>query len=330
MPFPKFDRSQLDMRPLSERTHDFALDEVLSLDSESDFQNEGLDTLADRIVEAHKSGRAVILMMGAHVIKVGIQRFVIDLMERGYITHIAGNGACAIHDYEMATIGATTENVANYIRQGQFCLWRETGQLNEIAIDAAKQGIGFGEAVGHAIHESDFPHKDVSIYSAGYRLRIPVTVHASLGYDIVHEHPNCDGGAIGESSYTDFLVFTESVSKLEGGVLLNYGSAIMGPEVYLKALSMVRNVAHRRNERIAHFTTAVFDLIPLGDDLESEAPKSDPRYYYRPFKTILVRTIRDGGESYYIRGDHTETMPALYKRVVGKGAEGLGAKERES
>ena len=291
MPFPKFDRSQLDMRPLSERTHDFALDEVLSLDSESDFQNEGLDTLADRIVEAHKSGRAVILMMGAHVIKVGIQRFVIDLMERGYITHIAGNGACAIHDYEMATIGATTENVANYIRQGQFGLWRETGQLNEIAI---------------------------------------VTVHASLGYDIVHEHPNCDGGAIGESSYTDFLVFTESVSKLEGGVLLNYGSAIMGPEVYLKALSMVRNVAHRRNEHIAHFTTAVFDLIPLGDDLESEAPKSDPRYYYRPFKTILVRTIRDGGESYYIRGDHTETMPALYKRVVGKGAEGLGAKERES
>ena len=116
-------------------------------------------------------------------------------------------------------------------------------------------------------------------------------------------------------------------------MLLNYGSAIMGPEVYLKALSMVRNVAHRRNERIAHFTTAVFDLIPLGDDIESEASKSDPRYYYRPFKTILVRTVSDGGESFYICGNHTETMPAMYKGLVegqSRGAEEQGAEEKEA
>jgi hypothetical protein len=331
MPFPKFDRSQLELLPLSERTHDFHLSEVLSLDAETpSFTHNGLNTVIDRIVAAREQGRPVILMMGAHVIKVGIQRFVIDLMERGIITHIAGNGACAIHDYEMAMLGATTESVANYIRKGQFGLWSETGQLNSIAVDAAKQGIGFGEAVGNAIQNSDFPYKDVSIYAAGVRLGIPVTVHVSMGYDIVHEHPNCDGAAIGESSYTDFLVFTQSVSRLEGGVLLNYGSAIMGPEVYLKALSMVRNVAHRHDERIAHFTTAVFDLIPLGDDIESEASKSDPRYYYRPFKTILVRTVRDGGESFYICGDHTETMPALYRGVIergGAGAQGAGEKE---
>jgi hypothetical protein len=326
MPFPKFDRSQLKLLPLADRTHDFSLDEVLPLDVDaSAFEHQGLNTVVDRIIAAKENGRAVILMMGAHVVKVGIQRFIIDLMERGYITHVAGNGACAIHDYEMAMIGATTESVANYIRKGQFGLWEETGQLNQIAIDAVRHGVGLGEAVGHAIQESDFPHKDVSIYAAGYRLGIPVTVHASLGYDIVHEHPNCDGAAIGESSYTDFLVFTESVSKLEGGVLLNYGTAIMGPEVYLKALSMVRNVAHRRSERIAHFTTAVFDLIPLGDNLDAEASKSDPRYYYRPFKTILVRTVRDGGESFYICGDHVETMPALYRGIVGGGAEEQGA-----
>ncbi len=331
MPFPKFDRSQLDLLPLSERTHDFTLDEVLPLDVDAAaFDHEGLKTVTDRIVAARKNGRAVILMMGAHVIKVGVQRFVIDLMERGFITHVAGNGACAIHDYEMALIGATTESVANYIRKGQFGLWTDTGELNEIARQAASDGIGLGEAVGRAIEENDFPHRDISIYSAGVRLGIPVTVHVSLGYDIVHEHPNCDGAAIGASSYTDFLVFTESVSKLEGSVLLNYGTAIMGPEVYLKALSMVRNVAHRRNERIAHFTTAVFDLIPLGEDIDSEASKSDPRYYYRPFKTILVRTVRDGGESFYICGDHTVTMPSLHKQVVSKGAGGAGSRGEQA
>jgi hypothetical protein len=334
MPFPKFDRSQLELLSLSERTHDFHLSEVLSLDAQTPpFTDRGLDTVIDRTVAAREQGRPVILMMGAHVIKVGVQRFVIDLMERGIITHVAGNGACAIHDYEMAMLGATTESVAKYIRKGQFGLWSETGQLNDIAVDAAKQAIGLGEAIGNAIQDSDFPHKDVSIYAAGVRLGIPVTVHVSLGYDIVHQHPNCDGAAIGESSYTDFLVFTRSVSQLEGGVLLNYGSAIMGPEVYLKALSMVRNVAHRRNERIAHFTTAVFDLIPLGDDIESEASKSDPRYYYRPFKTILVRTVSDGGESFYICGDHTETMPALYNGVVegqSRRAEEQGAEEKEA
>ena len=315
--FSRFDRNQLRLLPLTERTHDFGINEVLPLNvATPDFDHHGLDSISDRMAKARDNGRAVVFMMGAHVIKVGLSRFVIDLMERGLITHVAGNGACAIHDYELALIGATTESVGDYIRVGQFGLWEDTGALNDIAVTAARSDLGFGEAVGRTILEGDFPHKDVSICAAGTRLGIPVTIHVSLGCDIVHEHPNCDGAAIGAATYTDFLVFTQSVSRLEGGVLLNYGTAVMGPEVYLKALAMVRNVARPRGEEIAHFATAVFDLVPLGDDLDTEASKDDPRYYYRPFKTILVRTVRDGGESFYIRGDHVVTLPNLHRRLV--------------
>jgi hypothetical protein len=144
------------------------------------------------------------------------------------------------------------------------------------------------------------------------RLGVPLTVHVGVGYDIIHEHPNCDGAALGAASYCDFLVFTQTVTRLEGGVLLNFGSAVMGPEVYLKALSMARNVAHQEGRVVKHFTTGVFDLVPLDGDTRRQAPKSDPRYYYRPWKTILVRTVADGGESFYVQGDHRDTLPALY------------------
>lgn len=313
MAYKTFDRSKLKLRPLSEREHDISVDQIPELDAPiPPFDNPNLSIVADRITQARQNNRPVILMIGAHVIRSGAARYLIDLMERDLITHIACNGACAIHDYEFARIGATTESVPKYIRTGEFGLWTETGALNEIAQWAARDGLGLGEAVGHEILESDFPHKDISVFAAAVRLKVPITAHVSLGYDIVHEHPNCDGASIGAATYTDFLVFTESISHLEGGVLLNIGTAVMGPEVYLKALSMVRNVAHQEGRSISKFTTAVFDLIPLGDDLETEAPKTDPRYYYRPFKTILVRTIRDGGESYYIQGDHNETIPNLY------------------
>ena len=157
----------------------------------------------------------------------------------------------------------------------------------------------------------EFPHKSISVLAAAARLGVPVTVHVGVGYDIIHEHPNCDGAALGQASYRDFLTFAAAVERLEGGVLLNFGSAVMGPEVYLKALAMARNVAHQEGRRIAKFTTAVFDLLPLAGDLRTTAPKSDPRYYYRPWKTILARTVADGGESFYVQGDHRATIPAL-------------------
>jgi hypothetical protein len=245
--------------------------------------------------------------------------FLIELMRRGLLSHLAMNGAGPIHDWELARVGATTESVARYVRTGEFGLWRETGEMNDVIRAAAGEGLGMGEALGKAIAGGPFPHKQVSVLAAAYGLGVPVTVHVGVGHDILHEHPNCDGAAVGATSYRDFLVFAESVTRLEGGVLLNLGSAVMGPEVYLKALAMARNVAHQEGRALRRFTTAVFDLVPLEGDTRREAPRGDPRYYYRPWKTILVRTVADGGESFYVRGDHRATVPALYRAALAAG-----------
>jgi hypothetical protein len=316
MPYPTFDRSRLKLEPLAGRVHDMSLSNVLALDADiPPFENPDLPVVAERVAQAHQNRQPVILMMGAHVIKVGLARFVIDMLERGAINHVAMNGAGPIHDFELALIGASTESVARYIQAGQFGLWEETGRINDAIKEAAREGIGLGEAVGRMIEGGAFPHREISVLAAGFRVGVPVTVHVGIGYDIIHEHPNCDGAALGAASYHDFLVFARSVGNLEGGVLLNFGTSVMGPEVYLKALAMARNVAHQEGREIRHFTTAVFDLLELGPDLHHEAPKSDPRYYFRPYKTILVRTVADGGESFYVRGDHRVTFPSLYREV---------------
>ena len=315
--YPIFDRSRLHLRPLGERDHDMNLGYLLHLDDgEPAFDHPHLPVVAAKIREARENGAARLLMMGAHVIKMGVSRHIIDLLERGWITHIAMNGAGAIHDYELARIGSTTESVARYIRSGEFGLWEETGLLNEWAREAAGEGLGLGENVGRRIIEENYPHRDVSIFAKAYELSIPVTVHVGIGYDIIHEHPNCDGAALGAASYRDFLIYTRTIENLEGGVMLNFGSAIMGPEVYLKALSMARNVARQEGREVCHFTTAVFDLVPIGGDYHKELPKTDPGYYFRPHKTILIRTVADGGESYYIRGDHRAALPALRRAIL--------------
>jgi len=320
MPFPQFDRSQLKILPLGERVHDIRRDGI-RIDPQGPrvpFSHPALAPISADIVAAHRNQRAVMFICGAHVLRQGNSPLLIDLMQRGVLKHLALNGAGAIHDFELAMIGQTCESVARYVREGQFGLWQETGQLNDVVSAGVKDGLGFGEAVGRAIEEDRFPYRDTSVLAAAYRLRVPVTVHVSLGQDIVHEHPNCDGATIGAATYTDFLVFAQTITQLDGGVMLNIGSAVMGPEVYLKALAMARNVAHQRGEHIRHFTTAVFDLPDLGDDLSHEAPKHDPRYYFRPFKTILVRTVADGGKSYYVQGDHKETVPALYDQIIAQ------------
>jgi hypothetical protein len=206
--------------------------------------------------------------------------------------------------------------VARYIRTGEFGLWRETAELNDWAGEAVALGLGLGENAGRRIDASDYRYKDLSILAAAYRRSVPVTVHVGIGYDIIHEHPNCDGAALGAASYRDFLIFTRTVERLEGGVLLSFGSAIMAPEVYLKALAMARNVAHQHGREIRHFTTAVFDLVPIQGDIHKELPKTDPGYYFRPQKTILVRTVADGGQSYYFCGDHRATFPALRRAIL--------------
>lgn len=314
--YVQFDRSRLRLLPLAERVHDLQLDRWIGLDDPvPEFSHPDLTTVAQRI-RAGRGSSARILMMGAHVLRAGVNRHIIDLLERGHIDHIAVNGAAAIHDYELARMGATTESVARYIREGQFGLWEETGELNEIIQEAARLEIGLGENVGRRIAESRFPHRDLSVFAAAWRLGIPVTVHIGIGYDIIHEHPNCDGAALGAASYTDFLIFANTVEHLEGGVLLNFGSAIMGPEVYLKALAMARNVAHHERREIRNFTTAVFDIVPIQGDIHKELPKTDPGYYFRPHKTMLVRTVADGGESYYFCGEHRSTLPALRRALL--------------
>jgi hypothetical protein len=251
------------------------------------------------------------MLMGAHVIRAGVARQLIDMLQRGLVTHVGMNGAGPIHDYELARIGATCESVARYIRSGEFGLWRETAEINDIVREGATAGLGLGEAIGRAILESDFPYKDTSVLAAAVRLNVPVTVHVGIGYDIIHEHPNFDGAAYGAASYRDFLTVCDTVERLEGGVFLCLGSAVMGPEVYLKALSMARNVAHQQGRRITNFTTAAFDLVAIHEDFHQEARKSQPQYYYRPWKTVLVRTVADGGESFYICGDHRQSVPHL-------------------
>ena len=318
MPYPKFDRSRLNIKALDERIHDLELEDfMLPLDAPVPaFDDANIGELSRRIVSARRNDRPVILMMGAHVIRKGMSRMIIDLMERGIITHIALNGAGIIHDFELALIGATTESVARYISDGQFGLWSETGLINDAVAAGSRDGLGYGEAVGRVIVSENFPHKEISIVGRAYELRVPLTVHVGIGQDIIHEHPNCDGAATGAASYTDFLVFTETISNLEGGVFLNIGTAVMGPEVYLKALAMARNVAMQEGREIAHFTTAVFDLVPLKENIRAEASKNEAVYYFRPYKTILVRTVQDGGESFYIRGDHLVTVPNLYHHII--------------
>jgi len=319
MPYPTFDRRRLQLKPLAQRHHDMDLSECLRLDDEVPlFESEEMQAVADRVAHAHHNSRQVILMMGAHLIKVGLSRVIVDLLERGIITHLAMNGAGVIHDFELALIGATTESVARYIRTGEFGLWEETGRINEAIQQGAEEGMGLGEAVGRMIEEERFPHRGISVLATAYRLHVPATVHVGIGYDIIHEHPNCDGAALGATSYHDFLVFTHTISQLQGGVFLNFGTAVMGPEVYLKALAMARNVAHQEGREINRFTTAVFDLQDLGPDYHTVPAKSDRRYYFRPLKTILVRTVAEGGESLYICADHRVTLPNLYRQVLAR------------
>ena len=247
MPFEKFDPKSVTLEPLGERQHDLDRSIFIYPDTpRQPFSHEALPKIADGIRRARKAGASVIFACGAHVLRKGNAPLLIDLMKRGLLTHVALNGAGSIHDFEMALVGGTSESVARYVRTGEFGLWRETGRINDAAAAAARDGIGFGEGVGRMIEEERFPYRETSLLAAGYRLKVPVTVHVAIGQDIIHEHPNFDARATGEATYTDFLIYTKSIAGLEGGVFLNMGTAVMGPEVYLKALTMVRNVARAR------------------------------------------------------------------------------------
>jgi phosphoheptose isomerase len=277
--------------------------------------NPELVEVAQRIVAARQGGRPVIWMIGAHVAKRGLAPLLIDLMQRGVITHLAGNGATTIHDFEIALQGHTSEDVARSLEDGSFGMAEETGALMNQAIRAgARDGLGMGEALGRFIaDDARFKFRQYSLLHTAWRLGIPYTVHVAIGTDIIHQHPLADFAAIGWASGQDFKIFVASVSQLEGGVFCNFGSSVIGPEVFLKALSIVRNLGHS----VRVFTTANFDLIPLGD---YRRPLKDdvPDYYYRPRKNIVNRPVSLGGKGFHIVGDHAVTVPNVHHYVVSR------------
>ncbi|MGQ9502969.1 MAG: D-sedoheptulose-7-phosphate isomerase [Anaerolineae bacterium] len=314
MPYRTIDLTQVRTYPLPQRQNLVALENLVHPGRPlPPYDNPELVEVAERIVAARRAGRPVIWMIGAHVIKRGLAPLLIDLMRRGIITHIAGNGATTIHDFEIALQGHTSEDVARSLEDGSFGMAEETGALMNGAIRAgARDGIGMGEALGRFIASDErFRYRQYSVLYNAYQLGIPYTVHVAIGTDIIHQHPQADFAAIGWTTGQDFRVFCASVSALEGGVFCNFGSAVMGPEVFLKALSIVRNLGYT----VRVFTTANFDLIPLGD---YRRPLKDdvPDYYYRPRKNIVNRPVSLGGKGFHIVGDHAVTVPHIHHYVT--------------
>jgi phosphoheptose isomerase len=314
MPFRAVNLSKVRTYPLPDRHSRVMLENlVLPASPVPEFVSTDLDEVSQRIAAARKAGRPVIWSLGAHVVKRGLAPLLIDLLERGVITHLASNGATTIHDFEIALQGSTSEDVASSLENGSFGMAEDTGALMNGAIQAgARDGLGMGEALGRLIAENErFVFRQHSLLYTAYRLKIPFTVHVALGTDIIHQHPAVDFAALGWASGQDFKIFTASVCDLEGGVYCNFGSAVVGPEVFLKALSIARNLGNS----LKVFTTANFDLIGLGD---YRRPIKDDvvDYYYRPRKNIVNRPVSLGGKGFHISGDHLVTIPNLRQRVM--------------
>jgi hypothetical protein len=306
------DFSKAKTYPIRERAHKVRLadfgDVSTPIKSLSDFLDslpkilkaKELRELVEIIGNAIKRKKAFIIAIGGHVIKCGLGPYLIELMKRKILTAIACNGSAAIHDFELAMIGKTSEDVGETLETGMFGMVEETGRMmNEALIEGASQGIGAGQAFGEMILKKAFPHKDISVLAQGVEYSIPVTVHISIGADTIHQHPKADGGAIGETSFRDFQRFAAILPQLnDGGVLINIGSAVMMPEVFLKALALARNVCGK----IKNFTTANFDMIQ----------------HYRPMANVLSRPTISGGKSYAFTGHHEIMIPLLVRLLLEK------------
>lgn len=307
MQFHPLDFSKIRTFPVAERSNKVALDSFASpypaggsfrafLDSLPSFLAvQDLRATASAIADAVKHERPVVLMMGAHTIKVGLNPVIIDAMRKGFISAIALNGAGAIHDFELCYQGETSEDVQKGLNDGSFGMAEETGHLMNSAIElGVKRGLGAGAALGHAM--SAFENRNLSLLATAYELQIPATIHIAIGTDIIHQHPSCNGAALGAASYEDFKTFAAVCAKLEGGVVLNVGSAVILPEVFLKALTVARNLGHR----VEHFTTAVLDMTR----------------HYRPSENVQRRPTALGGQGFYLVGHHEINVPLLFAAVA--------------
>jgi len=301
----KIDRSKITTYPIKDRNNKVKVSDMVNLDgfdgTFSTFssllpnQLKAIDLiqLVDAIAEAHKNKKSIIFAMGAHVIKCGLSPIIIDLMEQGVITGLAFNGAGSIHDFELAYCGETSEDVAAEIKSGRFGMVEETGALmNEGLKQYVNDETGYGRAIGKKIVEENYPHKDISLFARAYELNIPATVHLAVGNDIIHMHPSADGAVLGKGSFVDFDIFTGMIADLADGVYVNIGSSVLLPEVFLKALSMARNVGHD----VSNFTAANLDMIQ----------------HYRSNANVVNRPTEGSSKGHSITGHHEIMLPLLY------------------
>ncbi|HTK47999.1 MAG TPA: hypothetical protein VL328_08490 [Gemmatimonadaceae bacterium] len=252
------------------------------------------------IADAARRSRGVVVMLGGHVVKTGLAPVLIDLMRRGIVTHVAMNGSAAIHDYEVARFGATSEDVAAGLKDGTFGMAEETGrEMNEACVAGMRDGIGMGETLGRALDQAPaLANPELSILLAARRLGLPLSVHAALGAEIIHQHPAANGAAIGDTSHRDFRRLAHSLARLDdGGVVLNLGSAVIMPEVFLKALTIARNLGGGKPE---HFTSVDLDM----------------QRHYRPRMNVVQRPTLHSGKGYEITGHHEIMVPMLVWGVI--------------
>ena len=309
MDFPPLDFGRIRTYPIKERPNKVHREEIARVWSQGGSFAQFLDSLpkilvgndfraiVDATVAAVRHQRPVVVMMGAHPIKCGLNPILIDLLHRGVVSAVAFNGAGAIHDFEIAMIGETSEDVQRGLDDGSFGMIDETGKLMNAALaDGVKQGIGAGRALGEAIVKGKFLQKELSILHQGVVSNAPVTVHIAIGTDIIHQHPTTDGSVLGEATYLDFQKFAAVVAKLEGGVVFNIGSAVIMPEVFLKALTIARNLGNT----VDNFTTVNFDMIR----------------HYRPTENVVRRPTHKGGRGYYIVGHHELLVPLWAAAVI--------------
>lgn len=307
MNFPSLDFSKIRTYPVADRANKVAVEAFakphVAGASFADFLGNLPDFLAVQdfrntvaaVAEAVRNQRPVVLMMGAHSIKVGLNPIFVHAMRSGLLNAVAFNGAGAIHDFELCYQGETSEDVQAGLNDGTFGMVDETGSRMNAALAAGvARGLGAGRALGEAT--SAFPNKHLSILATGAELDIPVTVHVAVGTDIIHQHPSTNGAVLGEATYRDFQLFSAVVAQLEGGVVLNIGSAVIMPEVFLKALTIARNLGHK----VERFTTATFDMTR----------------HYRPSENVQRRPTRLGGQGFYIVGHHEIMIPLLFAAVA--------------
>jgi hypothetical protein len=338
--YPIFDLAEIKTVPLKNRRNKVSVDDLIlpeqALKAPPELDGESarlIEEVAGRILSARKKGQPVLFFTGAHLIKNGLSLLVMDLIERGIVTLVGTHGAGAIHDFELALIGETSENVPNALPEGQFGMAYEFCYINEALKLGNELKLGYGEALGRMMCEraffsevlsrvgrpdspQTFAHPCKSLLACAYRTGVPFTVHASIGTDVTDQHPGFSAEAKGGCSGRDFLIFVHEVTKFAqgGGVVLNVGSAVTGPEVLLKAISMVSNAGHIPTNMF----TADFDLRPYHPQQMSDEAATG--YYYRDQKSVVTRIPQSfGGKGVYVQGNQKWTMPYLYRCILSGG-----------